>query len=398
MDSIFTPSFILKRTCRLVRFEQKWGEVAYVIAPDKPRVKARSFDGGDRHVLRLEPGNESAIRTHQSVFGSAGDPEKTKVGRLGVECAYLPVEVELLHCGTEAADPSESVGVSEADGEAFKSAHRKPGDGVILATPRDLVSGFHLGDHFGEQGAGGETGVMVDAGWFAPHICGAMDKGHIAVGEWHDDNHGLDLALGEKVVEDCVHPPIVKPAQGGVGPSVEKIEDRVEVSRFRIVAGRRIDVVVALVIGEAEDRGRGVAMVVGSAMRDPGLFPQLGGCAGDGNHAGRIDEAVRDAGIGRVEAWQAIDFKVITIDLGCERTRGDRPYAGVILRHRRRLRSTFKIEQDRRGGDVPIKKGDGAICVDLGGWEVRQNLSARVGRANGHEESQGCAGFARLDT
>jgi len=202
MDSIFTPSFILKRTCRLVRFEQKWGEVAYVIAPDKPRVKARSFDGGDRHVLRLEPGNESAIRTHQSVFGSAGDPEKTKVGRLGVECAYLPVEVELLHCGTEAADPSESVGVSEADGEAFKSAHRKPGDGVILATPRDLVSGFHLGDHFGEQGAGGETGVMVDAGWFAPHICGAMDKGHIAVGEWHDDNHGLDLALGEKVVED----------------------------------------------------------------------------------------------------------------------------------------------------------------------------------------------------
>ncbi len=89
---------------------------------------------------------------------------------------------------------------------------------------------------------------------------------------------------------------------------------------------------------------------------------------------------------------------MVTIDLGCERARSDRPYAGFILGHGRRPGSTLKIEQDGRRGGVPIEKSDGAVGVDLGGLEMRQNLSASVSRANGHEESQSCAGFARVDT
>src|SRR5216683_5934742 len=109
-------SFLLK---------EKRREVKQVIAPDEPGVQAGSFDLRDRHLFCLEEVDQFAIGLDEIVFGSAGDPEKAKVGVFGVERRELLRVVEIVDRGAEAADPGELAGVCEADFETFQTAHRE---------------------------------------------------------------------------------------------------------------------------------------------------------------------------------------------------------------------------------------------------------------------------------
>ena len=119
---------------------------------------------------------------------------------------------------------------------------------------------------------------MVDDVFVLPHLAdGAVDEAHVAVGEGHDDDHGLDGSGGEEVVEDEIGLEGGGPGVDGVGPAVEKIEDGVDGFGARVVAGWRIDDVAALVGGEAGDELCGVAVLVQGAVRDGLEVPGLRG-------------------------------------------------------------------------------------------------------------------------
>ena len=121
-----------------------------VVAPDQPCMQAGSFNLRDRHLFCLEEVDELAIGPDEIVFGSAGDPEEAEVGGFGVERRQLLGVVEIVDRGAEAADPGELAGVSEANFETFKAAHREAGDGAVVAVFGHVIFGLHAGQHFGE--------------------------------------------------------------------------------------------------------------------------------------------------------------------------------------------------------------------------------------------------------
>ncbi len=129
---------------------------------------------------------------------------------------------------------------------------------------------------------------------------GAEER-HIAVAQRHNDNHWFDLACREEVVEDKVGAASRGPADGRVAPAMEKIEDRIGL-RLRVVVGRSVDVICALVIGQPNDGGRGVDVVVDGAVWDVGVVPWLGRVAGDGDEVGDSNEVDGGRCVGWIEA------------------------------------------------------------------------------------------------
>ncbi len=315
----------------LLRLEEERGEVDEVVAPDHPGVHAGGFDGGDGHVFGFEEGDELAVGFEEMVFGAAGDPEELEVGGFGVEGGEAgPVDAG--GGGGEADDVGELIGVVEAGGEGLEAAHGEAGDGAVFAFFGGVVLGLDAGEDLGEEGLGVEVGVFGDGVGGAPGVEAAEDEAHVAVAEGHDDDHGLDLALGEERVEDEIGLSHGDPAVGAVGVAVEEIQDGVVAFPFRVVAGRCVDEEVGLVLREAEDDGGGVEVVVDLAMGDVLGLPGLGGVAGDGDEVGEVEEVGGEAGVVGVEAGLAVDVEVVAVNLGREGFGGGGPgAAGVLL-------------------------------------------------------------------
>ena len=86
----------------------------------------------------------------------------------------------------------------------------------------------------GDSGIAEDSGVAFEHFWFA-------------VAERHDDEHGLGFALRDEIVEDDVGAADGGPGAGVVAVAMQKIEDRISLLGARIVAGRGVNEVIAVV-------------------------------------------------------------------------------------------------------------------------------------------------------
>jgi len=256
-----------------------------VVAPDEGDVEAWGFDLCDGETFFFEEGDEFAVGLDESVFGAAGDPEELEVGGGGVECGELVHVVEVVDGGGEAANPGEFVGVVEAGVEGFQASHGESGDGASIAVAGDVVGGLDEGEDFGGEHGHEELGIVLDGDGVAPDGEAVLDKAHVAVAEGHDDDHGLDFALCEEVVEDEVGLLVVGPALGDAAPAVEEVEDGVGLCGG-VVAGRGVDDEILLIGRQAEGDFSGEAMGVEDAVGDGGFVPWLGRGAGDDEGVG----------------------------------------------------------------------------------------------------------------
>ncbi len=238
--------------------------------------------------------------------------------------------------------------------------------------------------------------LCADDDGILPDAEAAVDEGRVSVAEGHDDDHGLDLALRKQVVEDEVGLAYGGPADRAVGPAVEEVEDRVGRFGLGVVAGRSVDVVVALVARKADDGRGGVVMVVQDTVGNVGVFPWLGCVAGDGEQVREIDQVGRDGDVGEIEARLVVDLKVIAVDLGRKRLGGERPDAVGVLRHGHGLGDAFESKQDGSGAVVLVAEGDGVVGVNLGGRREGRNLCDEQGRSRkGEQKGKGLGGFER---
>lgn len=239
-----------------------------------------------------------------------------------------------------------------------------------------------------------EAGVAIDGGRVVPD-CVVSDEGHVAVGERHDNDHGFDFVLGEEIVEDDVSLIDGGPGGGGLAPAVEKIENGVGFFGFGVVAGWRVDDVVVLVGGQADDGVCGVGVAMEGAVRDGGDVPGHGGDGGDFNLGSLVVEVGCDTEVPGVEVLAAVNVNAVGVDLRGKRRGGDGPDAGGILRHGNGLGEAVDIENYVFCVGVLVAKGDGAIGVDamrvewhLGvqrECEKRREKRSRKGET--HEES-----------
>src|ERR1700734_2124584 len=109
---------------------------------------------------------------------------------------------------------------------------------------------------------------------------------------------------------------------------MEEIKNRIRLLCLLVIAWGCVDEVAALVVGEAEDGGRGVDVAMQDAVRHVHVFPWLRRGSRDGDQIGdgyQIDGGARVVGI---KATIAIGFEVIAIDLRGEGLGGDSPDAG----------------------------------------------------------------------
>ena len=119
----------------------------------------------------------------------------------------------------------------------------------MVAVAGYVVGGLDLREDFGEEGLLEALVVVGGFGGVAAAF-GGGDVVEVAVAEGHDYDHGLDLALGEEVVEDEVGFAYGGPAIGAFVEAVEEVEDWVESLGGWVVAWWGVDVVVVLVAGE----------------------------------------------------------------------------------------------------------------------------------------------------
>ena len=364
----------------LLLLEQERSEMNQVVAPDEPGVEAGSLNLRDRHLLCLEVLDEFAVGFDEIVFRAAGDPEKAKIGCLRVQRRQLLSVIEIVDRRTKAADPGELAGVGEADFEAFQATHREAGDGAIVAVFGDVVFGLDTRHHFGEQRLGKEIRIVIDCRGVVPDVV-RVEKGEIALAEGHDDNHRLDLARGEEIVEDQIRLANGTPSSIGVAPAMEKIEDRVRLLRLLVVARWRVDEIGALVFGKPEDCSGRVDVTMQATMGNVGVFPRPRAVASHSDQVGdahQIDRGVRVVGI---KTPIAVGFKVIGVDLRRQRLGGVGPDPGRIFLHRDRLGNAVEGKHDLSGCGILIREGDPVVRVDLGGTEMRGSLGGQRERS-----------------
>src|ERR1700676_5639113 len=87
---------------------------------------------------------------------------------------------------------------------------------------------------------------MCDRGVIVPHSTAASHKLHVAIAEWHHDEHRLRFAFGDQVVEDKICLSDCRPAARHVTPAVQQIQRRIRLWPFLIVSRTRIALVLTL--------------------------------------------------------------------------------------------------------------------------------------------------------
>ena len=124
---------------------------------------------------------------------------------------------------------------------------------------------------------------------------------------------------------------VVEPSVGRVGPAVEEIKDWIRPGGG-VIARRGIDVVVALVAGQAEDNGAGVGMVMDDAWGTSAASQSCGPSPGTVTMlAGRMRELEMPGLRGRER--DTVDLEVVPVDAGWQGCGGGGPDTFCILVH-----------------------------------------------------------------
>jgi hypothetical protein len=199
----------------------------------------------------------------------------------------------------------------------------------------------------------------------------------------HDDEHRLDLVLGEEIVEDGVGAHDGVPCDGGVTPAVEEIEDGVGLFGLRVVAGRGVDVIVALIGGHADSYFGGVGVMIDGAVGDGGDVPEHGCVAGDFDLCALESEVGSDVEVVGIEVGATVYVNSVGVDLRREWWRGGGPEAGGVLGHGERLGESVSGDDYFFRIGVEIAEGDGVVGVDL------MRADGGLGVEGDREESRG---------
>ena len=90
--------------------------------------------------------------------------------------------------------------------------------------------------------------IQVDALRADRRGASGLEHRHVAIAQRHHDNHRLRFAGGDEAVEDEVRLAHGGPAIRSITVAVQKVKHGIVLPRFGVVAGRCIDVVIALIV------------------------------------------------------------------------------------------------------------------------------------------------------
>ena len=131
-----------------------------------------------------------------------------------------------------------------------------------------------------------------------PRVPARPNHFHGPVAQRHDHDHGLGFSLRDQIVENHVGAPDRRPSAGIVAETVQQIKDGISFLRGRIVARRRVDVVIAVV---TRDRGL-VEVMMDLAVRHIVQFPRQRRRPGNMNRIPRRNHIRHQRGIRRHRA------------------------------------------------------------------------------------------------
>jgi hypothetical protein len=132
--------------------------------------------------------------------------------------------------------------VIQPDIQRFSTAHREACDCALLAVLADVVGLVHYRHDFLEQDLRVAGEILRSAA-----ACGSL-RG--AVTERRNNDHRYGLVLGDQVVEDVRGTTASRqPSFGVVTEAVQEIQHWVRLWTTRLVAGRRVDKEIPIVVG-----------------------------------------------------------------------------------------------------------------------------------------------------
>ena len=145
-----------------------------------------------------------------------------------------------------------------------------------------------------------------------------------------------------------------------IAETVQKVEDGVKPVRFRIVAGRGIDVVIAIIAHNP----RSIEVPVNHTVRHVVHFPGQGSRSGHVHDTLGVEQVGLHHGIGRVDQADTVGHKRVTVKIRFQGRCCDAPYALFVLLHGQTL-GPLKREKDLPGVRSAETEGDAAVRVHL---------------------------------
>ena len=170
---------------------------------------------------------------------------------------------------------------------------------------------------------------------------------------------------------------------------MEQVENRVSSAALRVITGRRVDVVIAIVRAVVGRRihvvlamlprnSAGIAglieVVMQFSVRNVGGFPELRSRSGNHDDAVQVDVVWEDKPVQRVQFRLAIYVERVPVDLRGKRRRCHAPYSVGLCHGEGSLHSgdgnlhLFRVH-------VAIAEGDGAVGMNLMRVERPRRLS-----------------------
>ena len=121
-----------------------------VVAPDRPLVVTRGFDGCHWKAFGFERGDYGPVGLEERIVYPAGHPEQPEIRLLRGGGRELR-NAGGIQAGGKSADPGKQLRVGKTDEQALMAAHGKPGDSAVLALFGYVIVRLDLRNHFGEQ-------------------------------------------------------------------------------------------------------------------------------------------------------------------------------------------------------------------------------------------------------
>src|SRR5262249_37299033 len=152
----------------------------------------------------------------------------------------------------------------------------------------------------------------------------------------------LGSSGGNQIVEDDVGTPDGRPTAGIVAVPVKEVQNRISLFAARIVSGRSVDIVVAVI---ANHPGLVEVVMKFAAWYVVG-FPSEAGGTRDVEFTCAIEKIGFDGVIGGIEIGHTVHLKGIAVKIGSQRSRGNAPQALVVSLHGQRIGGTFDGDRD----------------------------------------------------
>ena len=349
------------------------------------------------HADFVEPLHIAEVSLVEEVLGSAGDPVQLVAvvallleprnlllsripGKRGGEQAHV-VEGVGIH-------PGDVLGMSSAHGEAGNRAAGLPGYGPVVRIHELYhVSEGLLEARFGPSDAAPVVGMNEARSRFAGR--GLLP----GVAVRHDDYHGLGLAGCDQIVHDLYRPAEFHPLRLVSAGSVEKVEHRVSAPAFA-VSGRSVDCDSSL----ASERRAVVPAAGHGAVRHVFGEIQVALSALDHEPVQQVRHVPDYVDVLEVEGFGAVDYEVVAVHLGGERSGGVFPDSVLRFRHVGDAVAsgeavTLDLHSDGLG--IMVSESDAVVGIDFRRHHRRcREIGHEVGRLcrdrRSHEEQDGC--------